>query len=269
MSELSTFVVPTNLKRSLRHLARRLRRITQAPEPSRVDIVRRVDTHLSHTERLLLFTLVRGARPQRVLEVGTWRGASAAIIAAALEDNGAGTVTGVDPLNVVEYPRRWYFGRFTLVQESSPAGIERARQIAGGPFDFVHMDGINIYSQVRADLSAVLPHLAERALVLVNNPLHFGVNQAVVELLKANDRLVDCGFLSAVGDPNVIPEHAYCGLRLLRWGAQVDASTSFVENAFDVAGKIAPRYEPDLIDHDVWYCREIRPCPRCAKKLGT
>lgn len=264
LSKLLASIVPSRHRQPVKNFVRRLRRGLSPAESSRVDIIKRVDTHLSHPERLLLFSLVRGMRPQSVLEIGTWRGASAAIIAAALEDNGAGTVVGIDPLNLIEYPKRWYFGRFTLVEAPSPAGIARAREIAGVPFDFVHMDGINIYSQVSADLSAVLPHLAERALILVNNPLHFGVDQAVCEALSKNDRLVDCGFLNAVGDPNVIPEHAYTGLRLLRWGVPVDAAAPLVEAAFTRVGKVAPHYEPDLIDHDVWYCREIKACPRCA-----
>jgi len=250
-------LVPRPLRPAVKRAVARLR-----TRPGRSSVVYRVQTHLSEPERLLLFGLVRGLRPARVLEIGTFHGASAAIIAAALEDNGAGTLVGVDPMNAVEYPKRFYFGRFTLVNAPSPDGLDRAREIAGGPFDFVHLDGINIYRQAAADLAACLPLLADRAFLLVNNPLHYGVDRAVREAVAAHDRLVDCGFLSTWGDPHVMPECAYSGLRLLRWGAIVDEAQPIVARAFDSAGLPVPTYDGVIDNHDIWYCREIRPCER-------
>jgi len=236
--------------------------------PGRGSMIYRVQTHLSEPERLLLFGLVRGLRPGRVLEIGTFHGASAAIIAAALEDNGAGTIVGVDPLNAIEYPKRYYFGRFTLVNAPSPDGLDRARELAGGPFDFVHLDGINIYRQVAADLEACLPHLADRAYLLVNNPLHYGVDHAVRDALAAHDRLVDCGFVGTWADPHVMPECGYSGLRLLRWGAPVDDPQPIVAQAFDSAGLPVPSYHENIDNHDIWYCREIAPCQYCLSNAG-
>src|SRR5882724_4224219 len=56
----------------------------------RIGIVYMARTHLSTAERLLLYTMVRGLRPERVLEIGSAYGGSASIMACAMEDNGAG-----------------------------------------------------------------------------------------------------------------------------------------------------------------------------------
>ncbi len=255
-----------------RPLRRRLRRAVAGAgmlpglrsRAGREAVVYRVETHLSVPERLLLFTLVRGLRPQRVLEVGTYRGASALIITAAMEDNGTGTLVGVDPMDAVVYPRRAYHGRFTLVTRPSPDGLAEARERAGGPFDLVHLGGINIHRQSSVDLDACLPLLADRAYLLVNNPAHYGVDRAVREALARYPRLHDCGFLNTWTDPYVTPECAYSGLRLLRWGPEVDEVQPIVARAFSAAGRPVPEYDDAIVDHDIWYCREVRPCTRCA-----
>lgn len=257
-------LVPRRLHRPLRRAMDRMRPGAGRVSAGRSGVIYRVDTHLSQPERLLLFTLIRGLRPDRVLEIGTWRGASAAIISAALADNGSGRLVGVDPLDAVVYPARWYHGRFTLVTEPSPDGLRQARQVAGGPFDFVHLDGINIRTQVRTDLEACLPLLADRAFILINNPLHYGVDRAVRDALATHERLVDAGFLSTWADPHVVPECAYSGLRLLRWGPAVDPAQPIVTRAFASAGLPVPAPDPAVDDHDVWHCRAVRPCAHCA-----
>lgn len=48
---------------------------------------------------LFLFDIVRRLKPRRILELGTWRGASAIYMAAALKLNGQGVLTTVDSDN--------------------------------------------------------------------------------------------------------------------------------------------------------------------------
>lgn len=84
-----------------------------------------VDNHMSIEERLLLYALVRGTRTQRVLEIGSQFGASASVIAAALQDAGGGIVVGVDPAPRIDVRQRRYFGRLRLVRKASPGGHSR------------------------------------------------------------------------------------------------------------------------------------------------
>src|SRR5262245_15341071 len=89
----------TRLVAKLRPVKAWLRRpnIYRMHTPERLGVIYGAPTHLSTPERLFLYTIVRGTIPQRVLEIGTAQGGSAAIIAAAMEDNGVGKIIGIDP----------------------------------------------------------------------------------------------------------------------------------------------------------------------------
>src|SRR5688572_29036457 len=63
----------------------------------RVGAVFREPSDMCIPDRMMLYALVRGLRPERTLEVGVRWGAGARIIAAALEDGGAGRAVGLDP----------------------------------------------------------------------------------------------------------------------------------------------------------------------------
>ncbi len=239
--------------------------------PERVGIVYLVDNHMSVEERLLLYTLVRTLRPARVLELGCQQGASARIITAALEDaGGAGRLVGVDPAPVAEATRRKLHDRFRFVRGVSPAALPEAARAAEGPFDFVHWDAPNVHVQLAHDLEALAPHLAEQAYILVNNPLHFGLDLAVREAIAASDgQLVDCGFLQPVPHP-LFDDHAYGGFRLLRHvAAGFDSARDIVRRGYESEGRTAPEFDPELIDHDHWYCRAVSPCPRCARQAPS
>src|SRR5215472_1851586 len=109
----------------------------------RLGVVYSAATHLSISERLFLYALVRATCPQRALEIGTALGGSAAIIAAAMEDNGVGRIIGVDPLRRVDPVHPRYHGRFHLIESAAPSGIDEAARLAGSGFDFVFYDGPN------------------------------------------------------------------------------------------------------------------------------
>jgi predicted O-methyltransferase YrrM len=190
--------------------------------PGRFGVVYATPAHMLATERVLLYALVFALRPQRSLEIGTFRGGSALVIGAALDDLGAGTLVCVDPAPQVA-PEEWALigHRATLVGEPSPAALVRAREIAGDPFDFVLVDGEHDYDGVVRDLEGVLPYLAGEAHVLVHDAHFVDVAEAVDRvLLKHVDTLIDCGMLSTGGKP--VPGTVagkpvvWGGLRLLR-----------------------------------------------------
>ena len=90
------------------------------------------DTHLTFDERQILFSLVRGLKPNRVVEIGSFHGGSASIICAALEDNNKGIIIGIDPVPAISTPKKRFFDRFQLIKAASPEGISLAREMAGG-----------------------------------------------------------------------------------------------------------------------------------------
>lgn len=234
----------------------------------RVGVVYTASTHLSIPERLFLYSLVRGTRPDRVLEIGSAFGGSASIMAAALEDNGRGVIVGVDPLRRLDPGDKAFHGRFRLVESAAPEGFGPAREQAGGTFQLVFYDGPNVYEQACRILESLVPHLADRAFVALDNGYHFGVHQAARDLMTSNPRFHDCGFVCT--DVGVRDQYAaYHGLRLLRY--DIDAISDpqpRIDAAYASAGKPAPRFDPATLNHDGWWCRTVKACPKCEESGG-
>jgi len=233
--------------------------------PERLGIIFNAPTHLSTSARMIIYAIVRGTRPERALEIGTALGGSAAIIAAAMEDNGVGKIIGIDPLRRVDPALRRYFGRFKLIQRVAPDGIEEAAQLAGGTFDLVFYDGPNIHAATSSIIAAILPYLSERAFLIVDNGLHYGVHQALSDAIENDDRLHDCGFVC--GKLGTHDRHAaYNGLRLIRFESNnVSDPQPLIEREYRAAGLPVPTFDPEVLNHDGWWCRTVQACPKCAR----
>jgi predicted O-methyltransferase YrrM len=278
-------MVPAGVRETLRSARRGLRsRLRAATErltrpnlyrlgtPERVGVVFTAPSDMKLQERLFLFGLVRGFQPQRALEIGVLRGGSAAIITNAMEDSGRGRLVGIDPEPDVRVKPGDFHGRYTLLKEPSPQAIPAARDAAGGPFDFVLIDGLHMYDQVVRDIAGVLPHLARGAYLLFHDAFHYGVATAVREALEADGRLTDCGYVCRTANTWVDPWTPYNGFRLLRWSAQGEERSVDVERVvgpmYTEAGRVAPPLRRDALNHDLWYCRAVSPCERCRAE-GT
>jgi predicted O-methyltransferase YrrM len=233
------------------------------PRLDALEVILDAPTEMSFDERLFLFALVRGTAPQRVLEIGTSQGGSAAIFAAALEANGSGTVVGIDPMPRIELPDDLFHGRFQLVTGESPAAIPEAASRVDGPFDLVLVDGIHIYQQAADDLAGALPHMASTGYLLFHDSFHFGVSEAIREAIEADPTLHDCGYVCArprrVGD---LLTHS--GFRMVRRGAPVVDMESIVKPVWDEIDR-RPPHDPDLRNHDIYYCEYIEPCAYCMR----
>lgn len=233
--------------------------------PERVGVIYDNPSEMSIDERMFLYALIRGYRPERVLEIGTCHGGSATIIACAMEDNGKGCVTGVDPYPNITVNQRLFHGRFRLISKPSPEAILEAREVAGGPFDFALIDGIHIYDQVKKDIEASLPHMVTGAYMLFHDAFNFGVREAIREAVEANDTLYDCGYVCTT--PDIQGDLlTYAGFRMLRVGSSVVEPQPLLNKAYHARGKQVPPEDPDLLNHDGWYCQAIKPCPFCQKK---
>jgi predicted O-methyltransferase YrrM len=237
----------------------------------RVGVVFTAPSDMRTDERLFLYAFVRGFRPERALEIGVFKGGSAAIITNAMEDSGSGRLVGLDPSPHMQVPDAELHGRYTLLRQPSPHAVPAAREVAGGPFDFVLVDGLHVYDQVRRDIDAVLPHLADGAYVLFHDAFHYGVATAIREAVEANAALHDCGYPCRTANVTVDPFTPYNGFRLLRYapaGSVVDVEQA-VAPAYAAEGRELPPLRRDVLNHDLWYCRAVRPCERCAAERGS
>jgi cephalosporin hydroxylase len=185
-------------------------------------------------DKLMLYSLVRGLRPRRVLEIGVRWGGGARIISAALEDNGdEGFAVGIDPETAAFRPNaRDLHNRYFLLEGYSPGAIDAAAKRLGGKIDFCLIDAMHTHDHVLADLSGVLSQMETGGHITLHDTFHAGINAAVGEVLARSPHVADCGFLTRHPEIQDGVPVAYQGLRLLRVGPVDDAgliSASFSE----------------------------------------
>jgi predicted O-methyltransferase YrrM len=171
-------------------------------------------------ERVALYGLVFGLQPRNILEVGTFRGGSTAIICGALDDTGFGQVACVDPMPQVD-AELWgcLQHRCRMFTGPSPGILPTVAQEVGAPFDFALIDGNHTYDYLRADITGVLPLMADDAYLLFHDAHYGDVKRAIDEAVKSHRTLIDCGLVSV--EPTVLHENgqttAWAGFRLLRF----------------------------------------------------
>ena len=189
---------------------------------ARVETLLAAPAELLLPERLLLYSLVRGLRPQRCLEIGTHFGGSTTIICAALDDIGAGRLMCVDP-NPLVPPAVWarVAHRATLLRGFSPDALIEAYTQAGGAFDFAFIDGDHTHPGVVRDVEGVIEVVAPGGHLLFHDSHYWQVSDAIDECLRRwPDRLIDAGTLSALStEPLTAPDGTvsrWGGFRLLR-----------------------------------------------------
>jgi hypothetical protein len=219
----------------------------------------------------MLYALIRGLRPERVLEIGVRWGGGARIIAAALEDaGGTGRAIGIDPApKLFRAPAQALFGRYTIHCGYSPDAVPEVVAKLGGPIDVAIIDAMHTHDHVLADLRGIVRHLAEGGHVLLHDTYHVGINEAVTEVMAEQPRLVDCGFLTRYPEIDGAPV-AYQGFRLLRFGTP--SSREVIAHAYTRAGREAPPFTPDLWNWDHYWNR-IRSKASAAnddvERIGT
>ena len=118
----------------------------------RIGVVFHEPTDMCATDRIMLYALVRGLRPERALEIGVRWGGSARIISNAMEDNGAGQIVGLDPDNTVFRPgAAELHGRYRFCVGYSPQDVPRAVAMLDGPLDFAFIDALHTHDASYAD----------------------------------------------------------------------------------------------------------------------
>jgi len=261
------------VRERLKKVSRRLTRpnLYRLHSPERVGVAYGVQSEMRVDERLFLYALARGFRPRRALEIGVAKGSSALVITNAMEENGIGLLVGVDPTPDLQVAWKDLHGRYKLLVKPSPEAIPEAREAAGGPFDFVLVDGLHMYDSATKDVAAILPHLSDGAYLLFHDAFHYGVATAIREALEAHPSLVDCGYPCRSVNVYADPVMPYNGFRLLRWTAEPVAPRSIdveqvLEPLYADHQRPRPPLRRDSLNHDVWHCRVVSPCAYCRAK---
>jgi cephalosporin hydroxylase len=224
-------------------------RLYRTRTPERLGVIYTEPSDMCVPDRVMLYALVRGLRPERVLEIGVRWGGGARIISAALEDSGgAGRAVGIDPEpEVLRAGPRELFGRYDVLRGYSPGAIPEAVAKLGGPVDLAIIDAMHTHDHALADFCGVAPYLAPGGHVLLHDTFHQGIDQAVAEGLAERPSFVDCGFLTRFPEISDAPV-AYQGLRLVRLGTP--DSREVIAGAYERAGRPAPTFSPDFLNWD-------------------
>lgn len=167
--------------------------------PKALDVIQWAPVWMTHAERLLVYTLTFTLRPSRYLEIGTFQGGSALVVTAAMDALGSdGRLVCVDPTPQIT-PEHWakLEHRTTLLTGYSPAILPEAVAVAGGPFDFVLIDGDHSYNGVVRDAKGVMPYVANNAYLLFHDSFFPEVARGLQDFAdKHADQIVDFGTLT-------------------------------------------------------------------------
>jgi predicted O-methyltransferase YrrM len=184
---------------------------------------------MAMSERVVLYSLLVGLRPRRCLEIGTHRGGSALIIAAALDDIEQGSLACVDLAPAIA-PQDWraVAHRTTLYPGASLGVLTEMARGTGARFDFAPIDGDHSTSGALGDIQAVLPVLQDTARIVLHDAHNDKVAEAILLAVgKPGNGLTDCGMISAEKFPPSEGEY-WGGLRLLRFFRRKSASGGLI-----------------------------------------
>jgi predicted O-methyltransferase YrrM len=181
-----------------------------------LEVIRWAPAWMTRAERLILYALIFALRPARYLEIGTFQGGSALIVAAAMEAVGSkGRMICVDPEPKID-PEHWkrIQNRASLLRAYSPDILPHACEVAGGKFDFVLIDGDHTSTGVFRDAKGVLPFVIDGGYLLFHDSFYTEIAQALDNFAAENmAQLADFGSLTR---EVTVPEQSQT--RPVRWG---------------------------------------------------
>ena len=159
-------------------------------DPTVLSVVPTAPVWMTRAERLLVFTMTFTLRPARYLEIGTLRGGSALLVAAAMDAlQTDGRLVCLDPEPQIA-PADWdrLKHRTTLLRGFSPDALPEASRLAGGSFDLVLIDGDHTAAGVVRDATGVLPFLGPGAHVLFHDCFNPDVARGIDEFVGEHAR---------------------------------------------------------------------------------
>lgn len=167
--------------------------------PAQIDVLNWTPAWMVMSERLMLYALVYGVRPECYLEIGTFKGGSALIVSAAMDAyGGQGRLFCIDPQPQIS-PEHWQqlAHRTTVVKGGSPIALAQAYQTAGRRFDFALIDGDHSYQGALRDATAVLDYVEDGAYLVFHDSYFGEVATALRDFVEQQrHRIVDFGSLT-------------------------------------------------------------------------
>jgi predicted O-methyltransferase YrrM len=152
---------------------------------------------ISAAAAALIYTLVRNAKPQHVVEIGTYYGGTSELICQALYENGFGTLHTVSPFEAE---------RVAPIFDSWPPELRRHLEFylmtsmdfyyrlneRGIRPEIAFIDGDHSYQAALFDIQSLAKSLARRGFLLVDNVSQPGPYYAVTDFLQRNPDWTQC-----------------------------------------------------------------------------
>jgi len=156
----------------------------------------------------LIYTLVRNAKPQHVVEIGTYNGGTSDVICQALHGNGSGILHTVGPFDAE---------RVAPIFKSWPRELRRHLEFypmtsmdfyyrlnaRGIRPEIAFIDGDHSYHAALFDIQSLAKSLARRGFLLVDNVSQAGPYYAAMDFLHRNPDWTQCkARIPKWADPN-------------------------------------------------------------------
>ncbi len=158
--------------------------------------VQNAPARMSRAERLMMFSLAFCLRPQRYLEIGTFRGGSALVVCSALDAlQSDGRIFLVDPAPEISL-EDWHtlVHRTELFEGYSPDILRDVAARALGPFDLVLVDGDHSFTGVKRDAEGVLAYVRPGSYIVFHDGFFPEVRCAIDEFVEQHaNRIIDFG----------------------------------------------------------------------------
>ena len=159
---------------------------------------------ISAVSAALIYTLVRNAKPQHVVEIGTYNGGTSELICQALHENGSGTLHTIGPFDaerVVPIFNSWpqELRRHLEFYPMTSMDFYYRLYARGIRPEIAFIDGDHSYQAALFDIQSLARSLARRGFLLIDNISQSGPYYAAMDFLHRNPDWSQC----KVRDPNL------------------------------------------------------------------
>jgi predicted O-methyltransferase YrrM len=164
-------------------------------------LVQRIRSAGTRRHAWALYGLIRWLQPRAVLEVGTWHGYTAAWMARALADNGAGRLHCIDNFSLGGVTRGQLLANLAAVGVADRVDVHDGDSLALAwpePIDFAYLDGNHSHAYVLQECERALA-IGARTIVLHDTTSWWGPRQFLDELRVRVDGVDVCEVMDDEG----------------------------------------------------------------------
>jgi len=162
---------------------------------------------VSAASQALLYSLIRNLKPERVIEIGTYRAGSSEAICRALERNGKGLLHTIDPFGAERVPillSQWPLELRRHIRFHAIDSMEFFAKFGtsgDGRVDLVFVDGNHDYPFAAFDIASAARVLSPGGFIVIDNVSQAGPFFAARDFLAINPHWIECAVTDVPSNP--------------------------------------------------------------------